>query len=66
MFAGVGPYSILLAKSKKPAKVIAIDKNPDAVYYLKENISLNSVKNIEAIKAMPGKRQKGLQELPTT
>ncbi|WP_440945921.1 class I SAM-dependent methyltransferase [Methanosarcina sp. T3] len=49
MFAGVGPYSILLAKSKKPSKVIAIDKNPDAVHYLKENISLNSVKNIEAI-----------------
>ncbi len=49
MFAGVGPYSILIAKSKKPSKVIAIDKNPDAVYYLKENIVLNSVKNIEAI-----------------
>jgi len=49
MFAGVGPYSILIAKSKKPSKVIAIDKNPDAVYYLKENIALNSVKNIEAI-----------------
>jgi tRNA (guanine37-N1)-methyltransferase len=49
MFAGVGPYSILLAKSKKPSKVIAIDKNPDAVQYLKENIILNSVKNIEAI-----------------
>lgn len=49
MFAGVGPYSILLAKSKKPAKVVAIDKNPDAVHYLKENISLNSAKNIEAI-----------------
>jgi tRNA (guanine37-N1)-methyltransferase len=49
MFAGVGPYSILLAKSKKPSKVIAIDKNPDAVHYLKENIILNSVKNIEAI-----------------
>ena len=49
MFAGVGPYSILLAKSKKPSKVIAIDKNPDAVHYLKENITLNSVKNIEAI-----------------
>jgi tRNA (guanine37-N1)-methyltransferase len=28
---------------------VAIDKNPDAVHYLKENISLNSVKNIEAI-----------------
>jgi tRNA (guanine37-N1)-methyltransferase len=49
MFAGVGPYSILLAKSKKPSKVVAIDKNPDAVGYLKENIILNSVKNIEAI-----------------
>lgn len=49
MFAGVGPYSILLAKSKKPAKIVAIDKNPDAVSYLKENVSLNSVKNIEAI-----------------
>jgi tRNA (guanine37-N1)-methyltransferase len=49
MFAGVGPYSILLAKSKKPSNVIAIDKNPDAVYYLKENITLNSAKNIEAI-----------------
>lgn len=49
MFAGVGPYSILLAKSKKPSKVIAIDKNPDAVHYLKENINLNSAKNIEAI-----------------
>jgi tRNA (guanine37-N1)-methyltransferase len=49
MFAGVGPYSILLAKSKKPSKVIAIDKNPDAVHYLKENIVLNSAKNIEAI-----------------
>lgn len=49
MFAGVGPYSILLAKSKKPSRVIAIDKNPDAVHYLRENISLNSAKNIEAI-----------------
>ncbi|WIM45226.1 class I SAM-dependent methyltransferase family protein [Methanosarcina mazei] len=49
MFAGVGPYSILLAKSKKPSRVVAIDKNPEAVRYLNENISLNSAKNIEAI-----------------
>jgi len=49
MFAGVGPYSILIAKSKKPSKVLAIDKNPDAVHYLRENIILNSAKNIEAI-----------------
>ena len=49
MFAGVGPYSILFSKSKKPSKVVAIDKNPDAVRYLRENIALNSAKNIEAI-----------------
>lgn len=49
MFAGVGPYSILIARKGKPSKVIAIDKNPEAVHYLKENISLNSVRNIEAI-----------------
>lgn len=49
MFAGVGPYSILIAKSEKPSKVLAIDKNPDAVRYLRENIILNSAKNIEAI-----------------
>ena len=49
MFSGVGPYSILIAKNKKPSKVLAIDKNPEAVRYLRENIILNSVKNIEAI-----------------
>lgn len=49
MFAGVGPYSILIAKSKKPLKVLAIDKNPEAVRYLRENIILNSAKNIKAI-----------------
>ena len=49
MFAGVGPYSILIAKKARPAKVVAIDKNPEAVRLLRENISLNSVRNIEAI-----------------
>ncbi len=49
MFAGVGPYSILIAKKASPVKVVAIDKNPEAVRLLRENIPLNSVKNIEAI-----------------
>ncbi|WP_440954377.1 class I SAM-dependent methyltransferase [Methanosarcina sp. Mfa9] len=49
MFTGVGPYSVLIAKKARPAKVVAIDKNPEAVRLLRENISLNSVKNIEAI-----------------
>ena len=43
MFAGVGPYSILIAKMQADAKVHALDLNPDAYRYLKENIFLNRV-----------------------
>ncbi len=42
MFAGIGPFSILLAKYRD-VKVHAIDINPVAVEYLKENIRLNKV-----------------------
>jgi len=47
MFAGVGPFSILIAKKFPSAHIIAIDKNPDAISYLKENVKLNRVKNVE-------------------
>ncbi|MDQ1262540.1 MAG: tRNA (guanine37-N1)-methyltransferase [Euryarchaeota archaeon] len=47
MFAGVGPFALLLAK--KGADVIAIDKNPVAVKYLRENALLNKVNNIEIL-----------------
>ena len=49
MFAGVGPYSILIAKKASPKKVIAIDKNPAAVEFLRRNVALNSVDNVELI-----------------
>jgi len=49
MFAGVGPFSILIAKKFPSAQVIAIEKNPDAVRYLKENVKLNRVKNVKII-----------------
>ena len=49
MFAGVGPYSIPIAKKSSAKRVVAIDKNPYAVEFLKRNIELNSVENIEAI-----------------
>ncbi len=41
MFAGVGPFALLLAK--KGAKVVAVDKNPVAVRCLRENALLNKV-----------------------
>jgi tRNA (guanine37-N1)-methyltransferase len=43
MFAGVGPFSILLAKMRERVKVYAIDINPEAVELLKRNIRLNRV-----------------------
>jgi tRNA (guanine37-N1)-methyltransferase len=44
MFAGIGPFSILIAKQKQ-TQVYAVDINPDAIYYLKKNIILNKVEN---------------------
>nr|WP_321497742.1 class I SAM-dependent methyltransferase family protein [uncultured Methanolobus sp.] len=49
MFAGVGPYSIMFARKSPDIRVIAIDKNPDAVEFLRHNVELNSVPNVEAI-----------------
>ena len=43
MFAGVGCYSIIIAKHSKAAKVYSIDINPTAVRYMQENVLLNKV-----------------------
>lgn len=49
MFAGVGPFSILIAKNRPSCRVIAVDKNPEAVKFLRHNIALNAVSNVKAI-----------------
>jgi tRNA (guanine37-N1)-methyltransferase len=46
MFAGVGCYSISIAKHSQPLKVYSVDVNPSAVQYLRENIRLNRVANV--------------------
>ena len=43
MFAGVGCFSILIAKQANPAKVFSIDANPEAIEFMRENIRLNRV-----------------------
>ena len=43
MFAGVGCYSILIAKHSGGARVYSIDKNPAAFEYMRENIRINKL-----------------------
>jgi len=43
MFAGVGPFSILIAKTHENVKVYAIDINPEAIALLEKNVRLNRV-----------------------
>ena len=45
LFAGVGPFAVLIAKTRPGVKVYAIDINPDAVDLLKKNARLNRVEN---------------------
>ena len=49
MFAGIGYFTLGIARNAK--KVIAIEKNPIAFAYLKENVKLNGLKNVETINA---------------
>ncbi|KAA0004531.1 MAG: class I SAM-dependent methyltransferase family protein [Thermoplasmata archaeon] len=46
MFAGVAPFSILIAKLSKPSRVYAIDINPHAVEYARLNSRENRVDDI--------------------
>ncbi len=45
MFTGVGPFAINIARRPhlQNVKIYAVDINPEAIHYLKENIKLNRV-----------------------
>jgi tRNA (guanine37-N1)-methyltransferase len=45
LFAGVGPFAVLIAKQSRAARVYAIDINADAVDLLRKNVRLNRVEN---------------------
>ncbi|MEM2089096.1 MAG: class I SAM-dependent methyltransferase family protein [Thermoproteota archaeon] len=45
LFAGIGPFSIIIARKNPSVKVYACDINPDAYRYLVENIRLNRVED---------------------
>lgn len=46
MFAGIGCYSIRIAKHSDPLKVYSIDINPVAIHFLNENRRLNRVADV--------------------
>jgi len=50
MFAGVGPFAIIISKKQPSYEIVAIEINPQAVKYMKENIKLNKIENITPIK----------------
>ncbi len=45
LFAGVGPFAVLIAKNTQNVRVYAVDVNPDAFESLKRNVKLNRVEN---------------------
>jgi tRNA (guanine37-N1)-methyltransferase len=45
LFAGVGPFSVLIARRNQEAKVYAVDINPEAIELLKVNVRVNRVEN---------------------
>ena len=45
LFAGVGPFSVLIGKKNPTVKVYAVDINPEAVRLLKVNVRVNRVEN---------------------
>lgn len=49
MFAGIGYFSIPIARFTRAKEIISIEKNPTAYNFLTDNIALNKVTNIIAI-----------------
>lgn len=43
LFAGIGPFAVLIAKTHDNVKVYAVDVNPDAIEFLRRNARLNRV-----------------------
>lgn len=49
LFAGVGPFALVIAKKHPDSDVVAVELNPEAVAFMKENIKLNKLKNVRAV-----------------
>ena len=50
LFAGVGPFAIVIAKRKPKAQIVGIELNPVAAKSFQKNVLLNKAANVVAIK----------------
>ena len=66
MFSGIGGFPILGSRYGEAKRIYAIDINPDAIYYLKENIRLNHAENIIPILGDAREEMKRLPEAQRT
>lgn len=48
MFAGVAPFSVVIAKTKKPKRVVSVELGREPSKYAQENVKLNKV-NVEVV-----------------
>jgi len=74
MFAGVGPFAVVIGKKQpRVRKVYAVEINPDAVKYMEENVKLNKLTYViepilgdakEKCKKMYGKCNRIVMPLP--
>ncbi len=49
MFAGVGPYTVLIGKNVDVSHIYSIDLNPEAIKYLKKNVERNGLEDMVTI-----------------
>ncbi len=49
MFAGVGPYTVLIGKNVDVSHIYSIDLNPEAIEYLEKNVRRNGIEDIVTI-----------------
>ena len=61
MFAGVAPYSVVIAKNSKAGKVVSVEINKEANKYAKLNVELNKLK--KRVEIVPGDIKKVVKKL---
>lgn len=61
--AGLGDFTLMVAKKFPQAKIFAFEPNPDQFKLLKENIKLNNIKNVKSYQTAVGTKKSYLLHL---